>query len=81
MMMVFGVFGYLIRKGRFPAAPLVLAMILGPILERSVQQSLMISGGDFLIFLQRPISLGMLLAAGLLMLSPAARRLWSRRRA
>jgi len=81
MMMVFGVFGYLIRKGRFPAAPLVLAMILGPILERSVQQSLMISGGDFSIFLQRPISLGMLLAAGLLMLSPAARRLWSRRRA
>jgi putative tricarboxylic transport membrane protein len=79
-MVVFGVFGYLIRKARFPAAPLVLAMILGPILERSMQQSLMISGGDFMIFVQRPISSVLLSVAGLLMLIPAARSIWIKRR-
>jgi putative tricarboxylic transport membrane protein len=79
-MMFFGVFGYLIRKGRFPAAPLVLAMILGPMLERSMQQSLMMSGGDFMIFLRRPISVVLLFLAGLLMLTPVARQLWKQRR-
>lgn len=79
-MVIFGCFGYLIRKARFPAAPLVLAMILGQILERSMQQSLMMAGGDFMIFLRRPISVGLLLVAGLLMLTPVARRLWKRRR-
>ena len=79
-MMVFGVFGYLIRKARFPAAPLVLAMILGQILERSMQQSLMMAGGDFMIFLRRPISLVLLSVAGFLMLTPVARRLWKKRR-
>jgi putative tricarboxylic transport membrane protein len=78
-MMVFGVFGYLIRKARFPAAPLVLAMILGQILERSMQQSLMMAGGDFMIFLRRPISLALLSVAGFLMLTPVARRLWKKR--
>jgi putative tricarboxylic transport membrane protein len=79
-MVVFGVFGYLIRKARFPAAPLVLAMILGPILERSMQQSLMMSGGDFMIFVRRPISSVLLLVAGLLMLTPVARSIWIKMR-
>jgi putative tricarboxylic transport membrane protein len=78
-MMVFGVFGYLIRKGGFPPAPLVLAMILGPILERSLQQSLIMAGGDFIIFLQRPISAVLLGVAALMMLTPVARQLWKRR--
>jgi putative tricarboxylic transport membrane protein len=78
-MMVFGVFGYLIRKGRFPAAPLVLAMILGPILERSLQQSLMMSGGEFTVFFRRPISATLLLLAALIMLTPVARQLWNMR--
>jgi putative tricarboxylic transport membrane protein len=79
-MVVFGVFGYLIRKAKFPAAPLVLAMILGPILERSMQQSLMMSGGDFMIFVRRPISSALLGVAVLLMLTPVARLIWIKRR-
>lgn len=71
IMVVFGVFGYLLRKGGFPAAPFILAMILGPMLERTLQQSLIASGGDLLVFFQRPISATLLLAAGLLMLKPA----------
>jgi putative tricarboxylic transport membrane protein len=79
-MVIFGVFGYLIRKGGFPPAPLVLAMILGPILERSLQQSLIMAGGDPSIFLQRPISLALLLVGGLLVLKPIAKWFWKKRR-
>jgi putative tricarboxylic transport membrane protein len=79
-MVMFGVFGYFIRKGSFPAAPLVLAMILGPILERTMQQSLIMSGGSPSIFIQRPISLALLLAGGLLVLKPIAKWFWKKRR-
>ena len=70
VMVLFGVFGYLLRKLHFPAAPLVLAMVLGQILERTLQQSLIISGGDFGIFVRRPISAALLAVGGLLMLKP-----------
>lgn len=56
-----GVLGYVFRKLRFDVAPMVLALVLGPILEKSFRQSLYMSQGDPLIFLQRPIS-GTLLA-------------------
>jgi putative tricarboxylic transport membrane protein len=70
IMVLFGVFGYLMRKGGFPAVPLVLAMILGRILELSVQQSLIMSGGDVLIFTQKPISAALLLVAGIVLITP-----------
>lgn len=70
MMVVFGILGYLMRKGGFPACPLILAMILEPMLERTMKQSLLISRGDPLIFFQRPISLTLLSVAGLLVLTP-----------
>jgi len=78
-MAIFGVFGYLIRKGGFPAAPLILAMILGPILERSLQQSLIMSGGDLSIFISSRISLTLLLAGALLITKPVVILLWRRR--
>jgi putative tricarboxylic transport membrane protein len=78
-MAVFGVLGYLIRKGGFPAAPLILAMILGPILERSLQQSLIMSGGDLSIFINRSISVTLLAAGGLLILKPIVFWLWKKR--
>ena len=75
MMVFFGVVGYLLRKFAFPASPFILAMILGPMLEKTLQQSLIASGGDFLTFLNRPISASLLVAAGLLMLTPAAKQI------
>ncbi len=57
LMVIFGVLGYLLQKLQFELAPLALAYILGPILETSLRQSLNISGGSFLIFFTRPISL------------------------
>ena len=56
LMILFGVLGYLMRKFKYEAAPLILAFILGPLLEQSLRQSLLISGGSFMIFITRPIS-------------------------
>lgn len=77
-MIFFGAFGYLLRKGGFPPAPLILAMILGPILERSLQQALITSGGDPIIFVERPISAALLAVAGLMTLAPLVKMLQSR---
>lgn len=67
LMILFGVFGYIARKGDFECAPLVLAFVLGPMLEQAMRQSLMMSNGSFAIFLLRPIS-GVCLAMGLCLL-------------
>jgi len=56
VMLVMGGFGYLARKLKFDLGPLLLAFVLGPIMERSLRQALLISNGDFEIFFVRPIS-------------------------
>jgi putative tricarboxylic transport membrane protein len=56
VMGVFGLIGYLFRKVGLEPGPLILAFVLGPILERSLRQALLISAGSPLIFFQRPIS-------------------------
>ena len=55
-MLFFAFVGYGIRKLKFDPAPLPLAFVLGPMVERSLRQSLLISGGDPTIFVNRPIS-------------------------
>jgi putative tricarboxylic transport membrane protein len=54
--LLFGIIGYLMRKLRFPIAPMVLATVLAQMLETSLQQSLLISQGSPLIFFNRPIA-------------------------
>lgn len=56
LMLLFGVVGYLMRKLDYPMAPMVLAIVLGPLAEASMRQSLMISGGSASIFFERPIA-------------------------
>jgi putative tricarboxylic transport membrane protein len=56
VMMIFGLFGYLFRKFEFEPAPLILAFVLGPMVETNLRQSLLLSRGSFLIFFIRPIS-------------------------
>jgi putative tricarboxylic transport membrane protein len=73
IMTVFGVLGYLLRKLDFPLAPVVLTLILGPLMERSLRQSLEISQGSFLVFLQSPIAVVFLAAAALVLIAPAFR--------
>jgi putative tricarboxylic transport membrane protein len=56
VMGIFGIIGYLFRKVGLEPGPLLLAFVLGPILERSLRQALLISAGSPFIFLKRPIS-------------------------
>lgn len=82
VMLIFGVIGYLLRKLDYPVAPIILALVLGPLMERSLRQSLELSQGSPMIFLQSPIAVAFLLAAALVLLSPAYRPLltrWQRR--
>jgi len=69
VMMLFGVLGYLMKKFDYEPAPLILAFVLGPILENSMRQSLKLSGGDFGIFFSRPLSVTLLGLAGLVLVS------------
>jgi len=74
----FGVLGYLLAKLRYPSVPILLGLILGPILEQGVRRALITSNGDFMIFLERPIALVLLLMTALVFVLPAATR-WIKR--
>jgi putative tricarboxylic transport membrane protein len=75
MMLLFGVLGFLMRKWAYEAAPLLLALVLGPKLEVAFRQSLMIAHGDFGIFVDRSVSLVFLLATVIFLLLPMFRLL------
>ena len=62
LMLIFGVVGYLMRKLDYPMAPAVLAIVLGPLAEPALRQSLIISNGSFAIFYERPMSAAILAA-------------------
>jgi len=70
LMLLMGVGGYLLRKLNYPVAPAVLAIVLGPLTERSLRQSLISSQGDAMTFLERPISLTCIIVAVGLVLYP-----------
>jgi len=70
IMFVFGIVGYLFKKLDFPLAPMILALVLGRMFEEHFRRSLIISDGNFTIFLTRPISLTLLLVAVLVILYP-----------
>jgi putative tricarboxylic transport membrane protein len=67
VMIGFGLLGLALRHLEIPLAPMVLTLVLGPLMERSLRESLEISQGDFSIFLNRPIS-AVLIALGLLII-------------
>ena len=79
IMIVFGGVGYLMKKFEYEGAPLVLAFVLGPMLENALRQSLVISSGSFAIFVTRPISLAGISLAILLIISPLIPWLGKRR--
>jgi putative tricarboxylic transport membrane protein len=79
MILVFGVAGYLLRKADYPLAPLVLALVLGPVMEQSFRQALIAARGDVLTFVERPLSAAFVGLALLFFALPVLSRLWSRR--
>ena len=56
LILIFGIVGYLMRKLDYPLAPAVLAIVLGPLAETSMRQALLMSDGNLMIFIERPIS-------------------------
>ena len=74
---VFGVLGFLWLKLGCPPAPLMLGFVLGPMMEENLRRAMLISRGDPMIFLTRPISLAFVIATVLivvLMAAPAMRK-------
>jgi len=78
VMVGFGVLGYIFRKLDWPLAPTVLALILGPMMERALRTSLEMSGGDLSILVTRPIPAVLLIIAVIVLASPAVRLLGKR---
>ncbi len=66
----FGVLGFIFNKCDLPHSPLILAVVLGAMMERGLFQSLTLSHGSLSIFVTRPISLTLLIGAAFFMLSP-----------
>jgi putative tricarboxylic transport membrane protein len=77
VMLFFGVVGYVLRKLDFPLAPIVLTLIMGPPMEKSLRRSLEMSQGDFMVLVESPISAVLLLTAAIILFSPLLKKTWS----
>ncbi|MFN3698584.1 MAG: tripartite tricarboxylate transporter permease [Dictyoglomus sp.] len=59
--MIFGLIGYFMRKHNFPATPLILGVILGPMAEQNLNRALILSGNDYTVIFRSPISLTLII--------------------
>ncbi len=80
LMLLFGVVGYLMRKLDYPMAPAVLAIVLGPLAETSMRQSLIIGKGSPAIFFERPIAAAIMICAVILFILPLLKIISERRK-
>lgn len=80
VVLAFGLLGYLMRLLRFPAAPLLLGFVLGPMMEEHFRRAMLLSRGDFLTFFERPISAVVMTLALLLLVWGLVSALRVRRR-
>jgi len=71
IMVIFGFVGYLMRKFKYEPAPFVFALLLGPMMENALRQSLLMSEGSFGIFFTRPISCVLMMTGMILFTIPA----------
>ena len=78
LMLVFGFGAFFLRKLDYPVAPAVLAIVLGPITEPTLRQSLLLSSGDPTIFLTRPIAGPITVIAIILILLPLFKFGWNK---
>ena len=79
LMLMFSIVGYLMKKCKYEGGSLILAFILGPPMEKTLRQSLIMSQGDFSIFFQSPISLIGLCGAAFLLITTIVPLLRTRR--
>jgi putative tricarboxylic transport membrane protein len=78
VMLLFGGIGYILRKLDFPLAPIVLTLIMGPPMEKSLRQSLEMSQGDFSILVASPISATLLAISAIILFAPMLKYAWKR---
>lgn len=78
VMLISGVIGYFMEKFEFPASPVVLALILGPMAERELRKALIMSEGSVSVLFTRPISAVLLLLATLTLMMPILKTLWTK---
>jgi TctA family transporter len=74
---IFGFLGYVFSKIGCPPAPMLIGFVLGPMMEEHLRRAMLLSRGDPMVFLQRPISatlLGLALLAVIMMALPSIRR-------
>ena len=79
LIVIFGCVFYLLRKLNYPVAPAVLAIVLGPLSERSLRQTLISEHGDMTVFFTRPLSGTIMAVAALLVALPLIKKLRSRK--
>jgi putative tricarboxylic transport membrane protein len=75
LLIVFGVIGYLMKRLDYSPAALVTALVLGPLAENALRQSLQLSEGRFTVFLARPIAATLMALAVAALLLPLTKRL------
>ncbi|HEV7307186.1 tripartite tricarboxylate transporter permease [Ensifer sp.] len=75
---VFGVLGYVMAKLKYPAVPLIMGVVLGPMLELGVRRTLIASRGDLSVFYSHPISLAIFIATVIILVLPWISRLYHR---
>lgn len=80
LMVILGCVAYLLRKQGIPMAPLILGFVLGDLMEQNLRRALSISNGDVSILFNSPVSIGLWIAAGLMLVVPIALRLLARRK-
>jgi putative tricarboxylic transport membrane protein len=79
LVMLFGAVGYGMRLLHFSPAPLLLGLVLGPLMEQNLRRSLLLSRGDLMVFIERPLSATFLGAAVLLLVAMTGMAIWKRR--
>ena len=79
LMLVFGVVAYLMEENGFPVAPAILGLVLGAMLEEHFIRAMIRADGNFLVFFERPIALGLAIAVFAVVLWPLTAWLWRRK--
>jgi TctA family transporter len=79
LVLAFGIVGYFMEENGFPVAPAILGMVLGAMLEEHFIRAMIRADGNFIVFFERPIALGLAVAVFLVVFWPLAAWLWRRK--
>ncbi|MEG1391234.1 MAG: tripartite tricarboxylate transporter permease, partial [Angelakisella sp.] len=80
LMVLFGLFGYIMKKLDFPLTPMVIAIVLGPLAESNLRRALIISKGSWMIFFEKPISLFFIVLAMVMLFMPVIKKQMAKRK-